>query len=1069
MPGERVLWTGPYGSATRDHALADASFDPSSLWLSPSPMARDQLRRELAVRSRSDGTGRIPRVWCWADLWARVREGSKQGPSSLSEGAAGAVFGEAIRQARHAGEVDAIAAMIDWPGYRRRLRRRFADWTTEERPLRSRPPADPASVAEWAAFVRYRVLLRRLGAEDDAGLAVWASRRLMQRPPSTLSAFAQVTFLDWESPTPAQWRVLEHVLRRAGSVRITLACEQGESSASIYEANAPARARLQALGFVETAVQPEIWRPSGLRDLEQALFRRGVPCQGVSRTSGLSVQGAPQGEGSARVLARAVRDRLDRGVDPEEILVLFRRWGEPAEVALDVLREWGIPVHAEPTRLLGADPSVAALLLAIGLPVEDWATDRVIRLLRNGQVRPGWPGSEPMSMAAAASVIKASPVFRGREQLLNWLDRRVAEQQGQTVAAERARLARDLVARIFAILAPLDEPRPFADQVDRLFHIATELGIGHPAANENGDSGAAGLDRLRDALEDQAGVLEQLGRGQSRWSWTAFVAEVESSTMEWTAPPRPPAPGSVRVATVDETAGARAAHVILADLAEGTFPARDAVQAFLSIRPGVPPDDATRRTFSREMLRFLRVIGSAESSLVLIYPTTDAKGQDLLRAGFLDELMDGLSPEALAACHRSIRRLDPALVDSPELAGSPGDRRIRAVALARTRGEPSELLGLLRRDGHRRSLDGTAAALRVLTRRLRGAPFGEYDGLLKDGDVVLDIADAFPAEYLFSASQLETYIACPFQFFCKYVLKLEPGERRDEIDEDYTERGSKIHDILETLELLRQQDPDDEAFEELARIAVGTKLDVGLVDATDVDLGLAEIERRRLVQTIERYVVQHRHYESGSKGRSRPHRFEVSFGEERSGNPYLEIGRGTRAVRLQGKIDRIDIVEGPEGRGFRVIDYKTGHGPSTNDVSRARLLQLPLYAMAVERLNLAEDGLTLHDVGYWTLRKEGYKAIAFAEWQQVKDALESYVGDLVDRLRRGSFVVDSQVDGCEGFCDFRAICRIRQARLAAKFHDRPAPPELSASATRRRAAGSGRRSPSAETAAGGIP
>src|SRR5262249_24093878 len=163
-------------------------------------------------------------------------------------------------------------------------------------------------------------------------------------------------------------------------------------------------------------------------------------------------------------------------------------------------------------------------------------------------------------------------------------------------------------------------------------------------------------------------------------------------------------------------------------------------------------------------------------------------------------------------------------------------------------------------------------------------------------------------------------------FFSKYVLKLEPAERRDEIDEDFTERGSKIHDILETLEQLRQQDQDDREFEELARIAVGTQLDVGLVDASDVDLGLAEIERRRLVQTMERDVVRRRRYESEPHGRPRPHRFEVSFGEATTEDayPYLEIGQGIRAVRLQGKIDRIDIVEGPEGRGFRVIDYKSG-------------------------------------------------------------------------------------------------------------------------------------------------
>src|SRR6185437_10892150 len=132
----------------------------------------------------------------------------------------------------------------------------------------------------------------------------------------------------------------------------------------------------------------------------------------------------------------------------------------------------------------------AALLLAIGLPVEDWATDRVIRLLRNGQVRPGWVGSDPMSMAAAASVLKSSPVFRGREQLLNWLDRQLDQFRGHSIKARRAHLARDLVGGIFAILAALDQPRPFAEQVERLFLIADELGIGHAGGDDLKATGA---------------------------------------------------------------------------------------------------------------------------------------------------------------------------------------------------------------------------------------------------------------------------------------------------------------------------------------------------------------------------------------------------------------------------------------------------------------------------------------------------------------------------------------------------------------------------------------------------
>ncbi|MGP0062549.1 MAG: PD-(D/E)XK nuclease family protein [Isosphaeraceae bacterium] len=1043
MAGERLLWTGPYGAVLRDYALAGASADPSSLWMVPSAIARDQVRRELAIRSGQAGPG--PRVWCWSDLWKSVRGELEGGRACLSAGAAVAVFGEAVRQARQAGELQAIASVIDWPGYRRQLRARIADWTASEKRTRDPAPENPVAAAEWAVFVRYRRLLGELKAADETGFAVWVARRLSP-PPATLSTLDQVTFLDWESPSRAHWRVLDYALRTARSVRVTLAYEPGASSGALYESTSGVRDRLRALAFDEVPVpRPDIWRPAGLRAVECALFRQDFPghaagSAGVSVTQGLTIRGAPQGEGAGRLLAREVRALLDAGADPEDVLVVFPDWSEQADIALELMRDWGLPVHAEPARPLGSDPAVAALLLAVGLPVGGWVTDHLIRLLRNGQVRPDWPGADPYSLAASASVIKTSSVFRGREPLLRWLERAVSEGKGGTVKAHRARIGLETVSKLFALLAPLDQPRRFAAQVVNLLHIVETLHLGDPDD--------AGLDQLRDALEDQAGILEWLGRGDEPWRWSAFVREVESIVLDLKVPAPPMRPGSVRMATVGQVEGARAAYVILADLAELTFPAGDAVEAFLSLRPGALPDEASRRAFSREMLRFLRVIGSADSGVVLIYPTTNAKGQELLRAGFLDELIELLTPEAAAACHVSIGRVDPALVDSPELAGSPGDRRVRATALARTRGDLSALSVIAGRPAHRRVLEGTAAALQVLASRTRGTPFAEYDGLLSDGNVVLDIADTFNANYRFSASQLETYIACPFQFFCKYVLKLEPAERRDEIDEDYTERGSRIHNILEQLEQMKQNIRDDETPEDLARIAVGAELNVEMVDASEVDLGLAEIERRRLIQTIERYLDQLREYDNDPSARPIPHRFEVGFGAEASDFPHLEIGRGPRAVRLQGKIDRIDLVDSPEGRGFRVIDYKSGAGPSPTDVRSARYLQLPLYAMAVEQIILPDRALTLRDVGYWALRKDGYKAIAFAEWKAVREALESYVAELVERLRRGVFVVDSQVDGCEGFCDFRAICRIRQARLASKHHDRAIAPELAVERSR---------------------
>jgi ATP-dependent helicase/nuclease subunit B len=345
-------------------------------------------------------------------------------------------------------------------------------------------------------------------------------------------------------------------------------------------------------------------------------------------------------------------------------------------------------------------------------------------------------------------------------------------------------------------------------------------------------------------------------------------------------------------------------------------------------------------------------------------------------------------------------------------------------------------------------------ALRVLRARIRHSPFAIYDGLLSDPNAIESIAQTFSSQFTFSPSQLETYIACPFQFFSKYVLKLETADDRDELDEDFTTRGSRLHDILEQLEtqLIDRRAAgellDDQALEHQARIALNSHMESDLAHATDVEAGLEEIERLRLGLVVDRYVAQSRNYLDDPQMKPLPHRLEVAFGDERSGTPCLEIGGEANTIRVRGKIDRIDLIDSPEGRTFRVIDYKSGSVPSQSDVRAARLLQLPLYAMAVERVILDEEQIPLRDVGYWDLKKDGFRAISFSEWQEVQAAVESYVTALVDRLRHGAFVVESQADDCESYCDFRAICRIRQVRAAGKHYDQVSPPELAISSAR---------------------
>src|SRR5208337_832731 len=320
----------------------------------------------------------------------------------------------------------------------------------------------------------------------------------------------------------------------------------------------------------------------------------------------------------------------------------------------------------------------------------------------------------------------------------------------------------------------------------------------------------------------------------------------------------------------------------------------------------------------------------------------------------------------------------------------------------------------------------------VLQRRLRGTPFSAFEGVLSDPTAIALVGSDLGATFCYSPSQIETYIACPFHFFSRVVLMLKPQEESDELDEDFTKRGSVIHDILEEFESLIKERGSPENIEDMVPAAIDQVLGREPPEASDLEAGLRTMERRRTERIMAFYLAQREDYENQGGPRPVPHLFEEGFGSADTPYPMLEIGSGERVVKLQGRIDRIDLLETPSGRFFRVIDYKTGSVPSLAEVKRGEMLQLLLYAMAVEKLILSNDAAGPAGVGYWGLKKDGYKELTFPDWQQVKDELEAHVLSVIDCIRDGVFAVDSRKAGCESYCDFRSICRIRQVRLAGK-------------------------------------
>jgi ATP-dependent helicase/DNAse subunit B len=415
----------------------------------------------------------------------------------------------------------------------------------------------------------------------------------------------------------------------------------------------------------------------------------------------------------------------------------------------------------------------------------------------------------------------------------------------------------------------------------------------------------------------------------------------------------------------------------------------------------------------------------------------DEKGQLLLAAGFLDELRARIAPDALAAVSEEMTRIDPALLDRLDLAQGPADARVRAVGLACLEHNTAELSRLAGLPRHRAALLGSAAALALTASRRAYRDFGPYDGRLADRTTQRAVTAGFGPEVPFSPSQLESYLFCPFQFFIKYVLRLLPVDERDETDEDYARRGEVLHSLLEQLETLHKRDGGD--LLKLSRIVIETEMRAELTVTSEADPGLNAIETRRIEQTLGRYVTQAADYQVKAGAQpAQPHLFEVGFGDPRRDDtrPCLQIGDGPGAVRVRGKIDRVDVVSASGRPGFRVIDYKTGAPPSGREVKENLMVQLPLYALAVQRLGLVDEAAELLDVGYWDLREKGFRRIELKNWEEAAAGLEAAVLEAAARLRSGRFDVDPRRDGCQSSCDYSNVCRIAQIRSVRRPAER---------------------------------
>jgi ATP-dependent helicase/nuclease subunit B len=279
-----------------------------------------------------------------------------------------------------------------------------------------------------------------------------------------------------------------------------------------------------------------------------------------------------------------------------------------------------------------------------------------------------------------------------------------------------------------------------------------------------------------------------------------------------------------------------------------------------------------------------------------------------------------------------------------------------------------------------------------------------------------------------SASRIEQLAKCPFAYFLRHLLKVEPPStiERDPLQWlDPAEFGTMLHEIFRAFMVALQKEGrkpvyarDWPALEAIAREQIQLRCD--LIPPPN-EIAFAT-QSENAILTCQNFLKS----EEENCRDAKPRFFELSFGLEESAtspasvNPVeIHLGHAARFL-LRGRIDRVDEL-GPEQ--FAVWDYKTGgtYGFKENShLNAGRQIQHALYAMAAERLlSSAEFKARVRRSGYFFPgpRGEGQRIAKKQDVQATRTALKN----LFEILKRGSFLHAPDQEFCK-YCDFQRVC-----------------------------------------------
>lgn len=676
----------------------------------------------------------------------------------------------------------------------------------------------------------------------------------------------------------------------------------------------------------------------------------------------------------------------------------------------------GLPYFIDDTVSIAELPVVQYFKLLLRLSAGDFSRAEVMSVLRSKYCNLAALNLADSDVDLIDQLSLAGSLVGGAER---WC--------AMAVPAERQSVKEGL-KQLIDLLTPPQEMRTYTDFCVWIEDLVERLLLLPERNSEEEDLPAEDLDALQGFAGIRAAIRgaveEEKVLGPQLASFQSFSLRLEAAIDESNFRRRPRHKWPVTICGADFAPNRCFQYVFIAGLLEGEFPRRSGSSGFAS-----PDELAKWASFGVDMhnprhhpgfeLALYRTLEDrALKKTYLSFPRYEMKGGDELVPSFfvtggeskVEKSIPFLPPFSHSVVPVSARDAVAGwLWSSHDWAGT----SLRS---------DNSLISALREE--------IESPLSVARARAEGKREIVFNGYL--ADFVSSGALGVSVPSVWSASKLNNYGQCPFKYWVSNSLG---WDRLDEPQSGLDARllGQTYHKALElffaglTMRQLKVRDVEsiqkDQVFDEALRGAIGwleaqPEFSAGpfwTLDQLEIKYRL----KRFLDDEFKRLLADSEPLE--------PSKFEVAFGI--SGNnsyPALAIESDGMSVRVRGVIDRIDLSDQSGALRARVIDYKSGStGISVKDSLSGRNLQIPIYALAVERVIL--PGSRVVKGSYLSVgsgRAVGQLDFEKEEGSQLLSAVEAKVQSIVAGVRSGDFTVRPSAGKVCKQCSHEKICRI---------------------------------------------